>query len=170
MTTRTEPLSAAAGTVRLNNVDRLRAVLTIGVIATHATITYSTFGSWFYQEPSLTPAVEAVVGVPVALGALFGMGLSNSRHIKVQQLAVIGPQNAANALTYFNTLGVRKCTVIIAAGDIPVAAMAEGYAQFPSSKHVAIGGDPRDKPLIMVDGGPPATVQARIRELVAKVA
>ena len=35
-------------TRRLTGVDRLRLALTIGVIATHAVITYAGKGSWFY--------------------------------------------------------------------------------------------------------------------------
>src|SRR3954470_22300807 len=45
-----------------------------------------------------------------------GAGLQNASVaslIKVQHLAITGPQNAANGLTYYNTLGVQHCTVIV---------------------------------------------------------
>jgi hypothetical protein len=90
--------------------------------------------------------------------------------IKVQYLAITGPQNAANGLSYFNTLGTQNCAVIIAAGPAPVAAMVEGHARFPRIKHVAIGGEVRDGPVTTVDNSSPATVQAQVREIVAHVA
>jgi hypothetical protein len=72
---RTEPSRPLAPPPRLAHIDALRVALTVGVIATHAVITYSAFGSWFYREGGLPPAVGTLVGVPVALGALCGMGL-----------------------------------------------------------------------------------------------
>ncbi|MET7399631.1 hypothetical protein ABZS66_39730 [Dactylosporangium sp. NPDC005572] len=83
--------------------------------------------------------------------------------VKVQHLAITGPQTAANGLTYYNTLGVQKCTVIIAAGDIPVAAMVEGLAAFPAIKHYAIGGDPKGKPITTIDATSADTIKAGMR-------
>ena len=60
---------------RLAGVDRLRVALTIGVIATHAVITYAAEGSWFYQEGRLPSLLATLAGIPLALGALFGMGI-----------------------------------------------------------------------------------------------
>jgi hypothetical protein len=90
--------------------------------------------------------------------------------IKVQYLAITGPQTAANGLSYFNTLGVQRCTVIIAAGDVPVAAMSLGYQRFPNVQHVAIGGDPKGAPITRVDPGTPATIQSTVKDVVAKAA
>jgi glucan biosynthesis protein C len=46
----------------------------MGVIATHATITYGGPGSWFYHEGTLPGGVRIAVTIPIAFGALFGMG------------------------------------------------------------------------------------------------
>ncbi|MGI5239672.1 hypothetical protein [Dactylosporangium sp. CA-139066] len=91
--------------------------------------------------------------------------------IKVQHLAITGPQTAANGLTFYNTLGVQRCTVIIAAGDVPVAAMAAGYANFPSAKHVAVGGgDVRNKPITVVDASTPDAIRSGVKAIVAAAA
>ncbi|MFF5288094.1 acyltransferase family protein [Paractinoplanes globisporus] len=59
---------------RLAHIDLLRVALTVGVIATHATITYGGPGTWFYQEGALPDGVRIAVSIPIAFGALFGMG------------------------------------------------------------------------------------------------
>ncbi|GLL08111.1 acyltransferase family protein [Dactylosporangium matsuzakiense] len=64
----------ATGAARQAGIDRLRVALTVGVIATHAVITYAADGSWFYHEGRLPAAVDTLAGIPLALGALFGMG------------------------------------------------------------------------------------------------
>jgi peptidoglycan/LPS O-acetylase OafA/YrhL len=55
---------------RLGHVDDLKVVLTAGVITAHAAITYGAEGSWFYEEDG-----PEWLTVPLALGAIFGMGL-----------------------------------------------------------------------------------------------
>jgi hypothetical protein len=55
---------------RLGHVDDLKIVLTAGVITAHAAITYGAEGSWFYTEDG-----PEWLTVPLALGAIFGMGL-----------------------------------------------------------------------------------------------
>lgn len=156
----------------------LAATLVVGVAATAAGLLWPT-------EPSQSPDRERHyktttaclltddkgLNGDVAKAAWAGMqDASLATLIKVQHLAVNGPQTAANGLTYFNTLGVRKCTVIIAVGDAPVAAMADGYPQFPHTRHVAIGGDTRGRPLTTVDTSSPATIQSQVREIVAQAA
>jgi hypothetical protein len=66
--------------------------------------------------------------------------------IKVQYLAITGPQTAANGASYYNTLGLRKCTIILAAGETPVAAMVIGADQFSGIDNIAIGADPNHLP------------------------
>ncbi|WP_432841100.1 hypothetical protein [Dactylosporangium sp. CA-092794] len=90
--------------------------------------------------------------------------------IKVQHLAISGPQTAANGLTYYNTLGVQHCTVIIAAGDVPVAAMTLGIDTFPAIRHVAVGGDPKGKAVSVVDDSSPASIRSGVKALVAAAA
>jgi hypothetical protein len=95
---------------------------------------------------------------------------STATLIKVQQLSIIGPQTTANGLSYLNTLGAQRCTVIIAAGPAPVAAMVEGRAQFPNIVFVAVGGDTKGSAITTVDTSSPATIQANVRDIVARAA
>ncbi|MGI5238566.1 hypothetical protein [Dactylosporangium sp. CA-139066] len=108
---------------------------------------------------------------PLAKPAWDGMqDASLATLIKVQHLAITGPQTAANGLTYYNTLGVQRCTVIIAAGEVPVAAMIQGYASFPSIKQVAIHGDTKDKPITVIDTATPDTIRNSVKTIVAAAA
>lgn len=87
--------------------------------------------------------------------------------VKVQHLAIIGPQTPANGVTYYNTLGVQKCTVIIAAGQVPVAAMVDGLQSFPAIKHFAVGGDATSTSVTAVDATSPQTIKAGSRAAVS---
>jgi glucans biosynthesis protein C len=67
--------SLAAGRVRRYDIDNLKVVLTVGVIVTHAILTYADLGSWFYQEKNLGDVAAIALTLPVVIGALFAMGL-----------------------------------------------------------------------------------------------
>jgi hypothetical protein len=95
---------------------------------------------------------------------------STATLIKVQHLAISGPQTVPNGLTYFNSLGAQQCTVIVAAGDVPVAAMAQGYVNFPSTKHVAVGGNVQGKAITVVDASTPGAIRGGVRAIVAAAA
>ncbi|MBT8224647.1 MAG: hypothetical protein HKP61_02980, partial [Dactylosporangium sp.] len=85
---------------------------------------------------------RGIVGDP-ARAAWAGMQeASLATRIKVQYLAITGPQTEANGLSYYNSLGLRKCTVIIAAGPVPVATAMAGAARFPDIEHVTVGAAP----------------------------
>jgi hypothetical protein len=60
---------------RLQYLDNLKIVLTVGVIIAHAAMTYGAAGTWLYEEPSLSGVAEGVLGALVGLGVLFGLGL-----------------------------------------------------------------------------------------------
>lgn len=63
---------------RLAYLDNIKTVLIAGIIAAHAIMGYSEFGSWTYQdvrEATISPALEMALTVPVAIGSLFLMGL-----------------------------------------------------------------------------------------------
>ena len=90
--------------------------------------------------------------------------------IKVQHLAITGPQTPENGLGYYNSLGVRQCTAIVAAGPVPVAAMVQGHSQFPAVRHVAVGGDVGTAPLTTVDPSTPDTIRAGVKTLVSAAA
>jgi hypothetical protein len=53
--------------------DQLKVPLTGVVILTHCAITYGAPGSWFYPNPA-GGMLRTILGVPIALGALFAMG------------------------------------------------------------------------------------------------
>lgn len=57
------------------DLDNLKVALTVGVITTHAILTYADAGDWFYQEKDLGDLAAIVVLLPGLLGALFAMGL-----------------------------------------------------------------------------------------------
>ncbi|MBI5157587.1 MAG: acyltransferase [Acidimicrobiia bacterium] len=72
-------VSGASGGERLAHLDNLKTLLIAGVIAAHAVMGYSDFGSWTYQdvqEVTLSPVVETIfVIATVAFGGMFMMGL-----------------------------------------------------------------------------------------------
>lgn len=69
--------SVAGG--RLAYLDNIKTLLIAGIIAAHGVTSYSTFGSWTYQdlqEVTLSPVAETIfVAAVVALGGLFLMAL-----------------------------------------------------------------------------------------------
>ncbi len=60
---------------RRADLDNLKTVLAVGVISTHAVLTYADGGDWFYQERNLGEAATVLVFMPGLVGALFAMGL-----------------------------------------------------------------------------------------------
>lgn len=104
----------------------------------------------------------------IAQAAWAGMQeASLATRIKVQHLAVTGPQTPENGLGYYNSLAVQRCTVIVAGGPVPVAAMVQGHAQFPGVKQVAVGGDIGASPLTTVDPSTPETIRSGVKTIVA---
>ncbi|MFI7435807.1 hypothetical protein [Micromonospora haikouensis] len=77
-----------------------------------------------------------------AKAAWAGMQSASTAHsIKVQYLAVEGPQTSANALAYFNTLVLEGCGVVVAVGEAPVAAVEQGRGRFPEPRYVTVGSE-----------------------------
>jgi glucan biosynthesis protein C len=69
-----ETISAqAAG--RLAHLDRLKILLTAGVIAAHAAMSYGAAGTWLYEEDSLSDVTGLVLSVLVGGGVMFVLGL-----------------------------------------------------------------------------------------------
>ena len=87
--------------------------------------------------------------------------------IKVQYLSISGPQTAANGLSYFNSLGVQKCAVVVAVGKAPVAAMVDGHPRFPEIRCVAVGGGATGTRVVTVDASSPATIRDGVKAIVA---
>lgn len=110
---------------------------------------------------------KGVTGEPASTVWAGMQEASLASHIKVQYLAVHGPQTMANALTYFNTLGVQNCTMILAAGPTPVDAMVHGHAQFPDIAHVAVGGDATDPKITAIPSVPGAQIRPEVTKVVS---
>jgi hypothetical protein len=63
---------------RLAYLDNVKTLLIAGIIAAHAIMGYSEFGSWTYQdvrEGTISQGLELTLILPVAIGSLFLMGL-----------------------------------------------------------------------------------------------
>jgi hypothetical protein len=69
------PTSAPVGHQRLAYLDNLKIVFVAGVILGHAAITYGAPGSWPYVEQELSSAATVILGLIIAVGAIFAMGL-----------------------------------------------------------------------------------------------
>jgi hypothetical protein len=65
---------AASGT-RLAYLDNLKVTLVTGVIAGHAFVAWTGFGSWYVYEPPLREPYLTLVVFPAFIGVLFAMGL-----------------------------------------------------------------------------------------------
>lgn len=63
---------------------------------------------------------------------------SSSTRAQVSYLAMQGPDTAVNAETYINTMAMRGCSVIIAAGPVPAQAAGVQAAAWPARRLVAI--------------------------------
>jgi len=161
-----------------------RQRIAVGTVAGVLAIALVTWLAW--PDPAKPPAPrerqykattaclltdEHDLGGDLARAAWAGMqDASTATLIKVQHLAITGPQTPANGLTYYNTLGVQRCTVIIAAGQVPVAAMTQGRAAFPDIRHAAIGADTQDKAVTVIDASSADTIRAGVRTLVTAAA
>ena len=57
------------------HLDRLKVVLTTGVIVAHAAMSYGAAGTWIYEEDSLSGPVATALSVLVGGGVMFVLGL-----------------------------------------------------------------------------------------------
>lgn len=105
---------------RLVWLDNLKVVLTAAIIVAHAGMTYSEIGTWIYEEPSVSDALGATLGVLIGVGIMFGLGLFflmaglltpaplarlGSRRFVRSRLARLGGPLAAYALLVWPVLG-----------------------------------------------------------------
>ncbi|HKT00991.1 MAG TPA: hypothetical protein VJT31_15800 [Rugosimonospora sp.] len=89
---------------------------------------------------------------------------------KVSFLSVYGPDTAANAVSYVNTLVQRKCDLVLAVGGAEVAA-AQGQArQFTSTHFVLVGSGSTQSNVTVVPGGSAAQVTSAVQQIVTKAA
>lgn len=88
---------------------------------------------------------------------------------RVQYLSVFGASTVPNALPYVASLVQRHCDLVMAAGDVPVAAAVAGAARFPKARFVVIGGQGAGGNVTVVNSPPmgvPAAVAAVITHAV----
>jgi hypothetical protein len=67
--------------------------------------------------------------------------------VRVSFLPVPGEQTAATATPYLGSLIARRCGVILAVGEGPVAAVGTEAAKYRASRFVAVGGAARCRPM-----------------------
>jgi hypothetical protein len=87
---------------------------------------------------------QGLTGAPAQAAWSVLRQVSDQQLVKVQYLSITGPQTAANGLAYFNSLGMQKCTTIVAVGSAPIAALNQGRAQFPDVEYITVGGKEAD--------------------------
>jgi len=119
---------------RLVHLDRLKILLTAGVIVAHAAMSYGAAGTWLYEEDSLSHAMALVLSVLVGGGVMFVLGLfflmsgmlttgplqrRGSRRFLVSRLVRLGIPVLAYALVVWPTLQWLVDTVQSAAPSAP---------------------------------------------------
>lgn len=67
-------------------------------------------------------------------------GASRITHEKVSYLTLQGADTAGNAGIYINTLALRGCNIILAAGALPDQGVADRAAAYPKLRFIAITG------------------------------
>ena len=90
---------------------------------------------------------------------------------KVEYLAVTGPATEANAAIFMNTLVMRQCNVVLAAGPAEVAAASAQAQALPRVRFVVVGGKHGPGNLTVVGPGDArvvsGAVDGAVREAVA---
>lgn len=89
---------------------------------------------------------------------------------KVSYLAVAGPDTAANAVPYVNTLVQRRCDLVLAVGPSEVAAAREQAATFPKVAFVVVDAAPSKGNVTAVAPGKSADVTTAVQSLVTTAA
>lgn len=84
---------------------------------------------------------------------------------KVQYLSVAGPATVANAAPFLGTLVTLDCDVMVAAGDLPVATVAEHAGRYADRRFIVVG--PRSgRPNVTAVDVPDDQITAKIADLV----
>ena len=89
---------------------------------------------------------------------------------KVSFLSVYGPDTAANAVPYVNTLVQRQCNLVLAVGPSQVAAAREQAAVFPKVQFVVVDGGSSSGNVTAVPPGKGTDVSSAVKGIVMKAA
>jgi basic membrane lipoprotein Med (substrate-binding protein (PBP1-ABC) superfamily) len=126
-----------------------------------------------HEDPRARPYLEFTAclltdssGVAGTAGAPVWAGMQNASlatGVKVQFLAVVGPQTPENAVTFLNSLAQARCDLIFAAGELPVAAVGLGAGAFPNGRFYVVGGGRPTTNVTRIDGD----VSSEVRKVVS---
>ena len=89
---------------------------------------------------------------------------------KVSYLAVAGPDTAANAVSFVNTLVQRRCDLVLAVGPSEVLAAREQATSFPNVAFVVVDSGASKGNVTAVAPGKGAEVTAAVQTLVTDAA
>jgi hypothetical protein len=89
---------------------------------------------------------------------------------KVSFLSVYGPNTAANAVPYVNTLVQRQCDLVLAVGPSQVAAAREQASAFPKVQFVVIDGGSSSGNVTAVAPGKDTDVSSAVKTIVMTAA
>lgn len=90
---------------------------------------------------------------------------SLATHAKVSYLAVRGPQTSDNALSFLGSLLIRRCQVVLAAGQPERDAIARRAGKYPSVKFAVVGGSSAAPNVTVLSGNAAAIRDAAAREV-----
>jgi hypothetical protein len=91
---------------------------------------------------------------------------SLATHARVQYMAVVGESTVGNALPYLNSLLQRRCSVVVAVGGAPAAAVGVDAARYPAVRFVAVGGAATGGNVVALNGLSDPQLRDRIRTIV----
>lgn len=85
--------------------------------------------------------------------------------VRIQYLPVFGPATVANALPYLSSLVQRRCDIIVAVGDAPMAAITTSARRYPKNRFVVVG---RSRPArnIVAVNAPDAEIPTAMSKLI----
>ncbi|MGW0432570.1 hypothetical protein ACWDV4_08490 [Micromonospora sp. NPDC003197] len=106
---------------------------------------------------------------PEAAAVWAGMQDASLRtRAKVQFLEVDGAQTIDNARTYLGSLVQGRCDLVLAVGEVPVGAVRENAARFPSARFVTVGSGASTANVSVVTEPTPEAVRAQVDRIVAE--
>lgn len=90
---------------------------------------------------------------------------SQATHAKVSYLAVMGPQTSSNALSFLESLLIRHCQVVLAAGQPERDAVAQQASRYASVKFAVVGGTSTAPNITVLSGNAAAIRHAAAHEV-----
>lgn len=91
---------------------------------------------------------------------------SRDTRAKVEYLTVSGAQTVENAAPFVASLAQNRCDLVLAAAELPVAAVRRAAPSFPAIRFVVLGSGPGAANIAVLDVADPARVAAVVAETV----